>query len=149
VRDGRSLSSAGTREDQWLEDFLQGAREEVRAPHGFARKVMDAVYRESLAARPDPGRTAPRRSSLAESVRAYRPTVARMYRTLGFAFMLTAAVLAASLLVPHGAYSMLIGGGADAALGAGPSAVVQRTLAGAGHAVQSALGEQLIGGNQQ
>jgi hypothetical protein len=72
-----------------------------------------------------------------------------MYCRLGLSFMLTAAVLAASLLVPHGAYSMLIGGGSDAALGAGPSAAVQNVLAGAGHTVQGALGEQQIGGNQE
>jgi hypothetical protein len=149
VRVGTAAFTAGAREDQWLEDLLQGTRKEIRAPRGFAGKVMDAVYRESLAARALPRRMGLRGSSLAEAVRSHRPTVARMYRRVGLSFMLTAAVLAASLLVPHGAYSTLIGGGPDAALGAGPSAAVQRTLAGAGHAVQSALGEQLIGGSQQ
>jgi hypothetical protein len=149
MRKSTSVSPAGAREDRWLEDLLRRSSQEVRAPGGFARKVMDAVYRESLSARALPDRTAERRQgSLVESIRAYRPSAARLYRRVGLSFMLTAAVLAASLLVPHGAYSTLIGGGPDAALGAGPSAAVQRTLAGAGHAVQSALGEQLIGGNQ-
>ena len=60
--------------------------------------------------------------------------------------MVTAAVLAVSLLVPHGAYPTLVGAGTDeAALGAGPSAVVQQALSGAGEAVQGALGEKQIG----
>ncbi len=117
--------------DKWLEKYLEGARVEVRAPHGFTQRVMEAVHRESLA------------------IRTTRPTVSRMYRSLGLSFMLAAAVLAASLLVPHGAYPTLIGSGADAALGAGPSATVQNALLGAGRAVQGALGEAHIGGNQE
>ena len=60
--------------------------------------------------------------------------------------MLTAAVLAVSLLIPNGAYSTLISAGrAEAALGHGPSAMVQDALTGAGEAVQGALGEKQIG----
>jgi len=147
MREPQSVPGQGAREDRWVETLLDGSRETVRAPQGFARKVMDAVYRESLAGR-SPG-VAARGALLAAAVGASRPTVARMYCRLGLSFMLTAAVLAASLLVPHGAYSMLIGGGSDAALGAGPSAAVQNVLAGAGHTVQGALGEQQIGGNQE
>lgn len=149
MRDRESIPVTGTREDRWLEELLQGAAETVHAPHGFARRVMDGVYRESLAARALPVRPASRGHILAGAVRSSRPTVARMYRRLGLSFMFTAAVLAASLLVPHGAYPTLIGGGSDSALGAGPSHAVQRALVGAGHAVQGALGEQLIGGNQE
>jgi len=60
--------------------------------------------------------------------------------------MVTAVVLAVSLLFPHGAYTTLVGGGtSEAALGAGPSAVVQQALSGAGQAVQGALGQKQIG----
>ena len=148
MRDRESMPVTGTREDRWLEEYLQGAAETVHAPRGFARKVMDAVYRESLAGRAQAVRPASRGHIPAGAVRASQPTVARMYRRLGLSFMFTAAVLAASLLVPHGAYPTLIGG-SDSALGAGPSNVVQRALLGAGHAVQGALGEQLIGGKQE
>jgi hypothetical protein len=72
-----------------------------------------------------------------------------MYRRIGLSFMLTAAVLAASLLVPHGAYMMLIGGGVEAAFGNGPSEAVQNALLDAGNVVQGALGESHIGGDQE
>jgi hypothetical protein len=147
MRSPQSVPAHGAREDRWVDALLEGARETVRAPRGFAQKVMDAVYRESLAGR-SPAEAA-RGISLAAAARASRPMVSRMYRRLGLSFMLTAAVLAASLLVPHGAYSTLIGGGSDTALGAGPSAAVQNVLVGARHAVQGALGEQQIGGNQE
>jgi hypothetical protein len=118
-------------QDHQLEKYLGVATDAVRAPHGFTQRVMEAVYRESLA------------------VPTSRLTVSRMYRRLGLSFMLTAAVLAASLLVPHGAYPTLISSGADAALGVGSAATVQNALLGAGHAVQGALGEAHIGGNQE
>ncbi len=76
-------------------------------------------------------------------------TIARTYKRIGLSFVLTAAVLAASLLVPHGAYPMLLGGSGEPALGAGPSHTVQNVLLGAGRAVQGALGESHIGGDQQ
>jgi len=117
--------------DQWLRKHLEAAGDIVRAPRGFTEKVMKAVFRESLA------------------VRVSRPMVSPLYRRLGLSFMLTAAVLAASLLVPRGAYPTLISSGADAPLGTGLSAAVQSALLGAGHAVQGALGEFHIGGNKE
>ena len=149
MRAPQSVPGPGARGDRWVEALLEGAREDVHAPSGFARKVMDAVYRESLAGRASPAGAAGRRAVVTAAVRMSRPTVARMYRRLGLSFILTAAVLAASLLVPHGTYSTLIGSGFNAALGTGPSATVQNVLVDAGHAVQGALGEQQIGGNQE
>jgi hypothetical protein len=138
VRVPRTGNGPGAPEDRWLEAYLDRTGENVRAPHGFTHKVMDAVYREALAGRPFPEGTA-----------VSQPSVSRMYRRLGVSFMLTAAVLAVSLLIPHGAYTTLIRSGSNDALGAGPSAAVHSALIGAGHAVQGALGEQQIGGNQE
>jgi len=151
VKNPRAQHGSTAQADQWLEKHLESARDEVRAPYGFAHKVMDAVYRESLAERSLATQAASRGKLRAQAVRASpRPTVSRMYRRLGLSFVLTAAVLTVSLLIPHGAYPMLINsGGADTALGAGPSAAVQNALSGAAQAVQGALGEQQIGGNQQ
>ena len=120
--------------DPWMERLLEGTRGTVRAPRGFAHRVMDVVYKESLAAgrRPAPRRTA-----------------SRLYRRLAWSFMLTAAVLAVSLLIPNGAYPTLVSTGrAEAGLGHGPSAMVQHALTGAGEAVQGALGEKQIRSNE-
>jgi hypothetical protein len=165
MRVPRAGDGPGTPGDRWLEAYLDGARENVRAPHGFTQKVMDAVYREALAGRSLPAGAAhvrgfpagpaPAAVAVRQGIRALagslagRPTVSRMYRRLGVSFMLTAAVLAVSLLLPHGGYPTLIRSGSNDALGAGPSAAVQSALIGAGHAVQGALGEQQIGGNQE
>ena len=132
----RPLHPRGARDEKRLEGYLDGVGGGVRAPRGFAGRVMNAVYRESLAARP-------------LSVRVSQPMASRLYRRIGLSLALTAAVLAASLLVPHGAYPMLLGGGREAALGAGPSDAVRSALRGAGDAVQGVLGEQQIGGNQK
>jgi hypothetical protein len=135
-------------EDRRLDAYIEGARQDVRAPRGFAQGVMNAVYREALAGRSLPGGAEAARVR-AEGV-VERATVSRMYRRLGVSFMLTAAVLAVSLLIPRGAYTSLIGsGGPNDALGSAPSAAVRGALTGAGHAVQGALGEQQIGGNQE
>jgi hypothetical protein len=156
MRIPRAGNGTGAQGDQWLETYLDGTREDVRAPHGFAQRVMDAVYREALAGRSLPAGIVPSGIAARRGIRelagsmAARPTVSRMYRRLGVSFMLTAAVLAVSLLIPHGGYPTLIrSGSANEALGAGPSAAVQSALIGAGHAVQGALGEQQIGGNQE
>jgi hypothetical protein len=149
MRNPESRTRESAQEDRWLERLLETSRGTARAPHGFALKVMDAVYKESLAGRSTRSFPSARATRFADAARAAGPTVGRMYRRLGLSFMLTAAILAASLFVPHGAYTSLVGGGTDAALGPGPSAAVQNALVGAGHAVQGALGEQLIGGNQE
>ncbi len=114
----------------------------IKAPRGFADRVMEAVYREALAGG---AREAP------EGVPAPRAParIARMYRRLGLSFMLTAVVLAASLLVPRLAYpTLLTAGGSRPVLG-GSSATVQGALEGAGRAVQGILGEHQIGGNER
>ncbi|MGA2379915.1 MAG: hypothetical protein ABSG85_11475 [Spirochaetia bacterium] len=154
MRKPRTGHGQGAWDDQRLETYLDGVRENARAPHGFAQRVMNAVYRESLAARPLPaaalpGRAAAPGTTFGHTVSRSHPTASRMYRRIGLSFLLTAAVLAASLLVPHGAYPMLIGSGVEAVLGAGPSEAVQNALLGAGHAVQGALGESHIGGDQE
>ena len=116
-------------------------RSRVQVDDGFADRVMDAVYRESLAGRS--------RTPEAAGPRVWpRAAVSRLYRRLGWSFMLTAAVLAASLLIPHGAYPTLIGT-AGAALESGPAATVQGALMEAGDLVQGALGVQRIGGRNE
>lgn len=127
--------------DQRLEAILERTRDNVRAPRGFAARVMDAVYKEALAGT---SHHAPSREPGRE------PASSRLYRRVGWSLMVTAAVLAVSLLVPHGAYPTLVGAGSgEAALGAGPSAVVRHALSGAGQAVQGALGEKQIGGSNE
>ena len=59
------------------------------APKGFRRRVMDEVYRLSLADRP------PREDADRESRRG------KFYRRLAFSFMVSAALLAVSLIVPR------------------------------------------------
>ncbi len=154
MRKPRTGHRQDARDEQWLERYLQGARDNVRAPQGFVLRVMNAVSRESLAARSLPahalpGRAAAREGILERAAGRSRPLESRMYRRIGLSFMLTAVVLAASLLVPHGAYQGLLGSGVEAALGAGPSDAVQNALLGAGHVVQGALGESHIGGDQE
>ncbi len=123
-------------DDGWLRERLDRAAGPVRAPRGFAQRVMNAVYRDALAGVP-----AGEPSAVPVPSR-----VSRLYRRLALSFMLTAAVLLGSLLVPRGAYPTLIGSSAGTALGAGPSTVVQSALVGAADAVQGALGQRLIGG---
>jgi hypothetical protein len=125
-------------DEEWLQEQLLRAAEEVRAPRGFADRVMSAVYREALAG-----------PSARPAAQGASATVSRLYRRLALSFMISAAVLAVSLLVPRGAYPTLIGSAAGAALGAGPSTAVQSALTGAAGTVQSALGEKLIVGGQQ
>lgn len=132
----RRKSSGTARGEQWLQTRLDGIAGDVRAPRGFTDRVMSAVYREALSPR------------TAEAVTP--PTVLRLYRRIGLSFMLTAVVLAGSLLIPKGAYQTLIAPAeAGAALGSGTSAAVRSALAGAAMTVQGALGERLIGGGEQ
>ena len=78
-----------------------------------------------------------------------RARTARMYRRLGLSFMLTAAVLAASLLIPRAAYPTLIGARtADAGVGR-TRLPCRAPCTGADRAVRGILGEQQIGGNEQ
>jgi len=136
----RSLP-ATRRDDLWLRERLESAGEEVRAPRGFAQEVMSAVYREALTGARSPG-------PASQPLTAQAPAT-RLYRRLALSFVITAAVLTASLLVPRGAYPSLIGAAAGTALGPGPSTAVQSALSGAAVAVQGALGERVIVGGQQ
>ena len=102
----------------------------VRAPRGFADRVMDRVYRETLwkpAAAPISGSAAP--SDAAIGVRA------RGYRRLGLSVMLGAAAAAALLVVPR--VTPPATGGSWASDGG--SAFVERVLDGADGAVRGAL----------
>jgi anti-sigma factor RsiW len=121
-----------------------------RAPTGFAARVMDAVCREALAGGPRPS------ASESLEVRQARLPAQRIYRRLGLSFVLTAGVLAASLLVPRAAYPGLLGTGSAAAglsresgavvpRGFGP--VVQNALNGADSVVRGILREQANGGS--
>jgi len=93
----------------------------ARAPRGFADRVMDRVYRETLWRPAVPRRTAAEGS-------------ARGYRRLGLSVMLGAAALVALLVVPRG-----LAGAAGSGLAGGGSAVVERVLEGADGVVRGAL----------
>ncbi len=112
----------------------------LRAPRGFADSVMDAVYREALAG-PQAG---------AREERETRPLLtagsARTYRRLGLSFLLTAGVLAASLLVPRIAYPTLFGA-AETGLSRDSGAVVRGAMNGAETMVRDILREQENGGS--
>jgi hypothetical protein len=129
-------ASEAARGERWLQARLERITADVRAPRGFTDRVMSAVYREALS------------PQAAETTAS--PTVLRLYRRIGLSFMLTAAVLAGSLLVPKAAYPTLIAPAeSGAALGSGTTTAVQGALAGAAMTVQGALGERLIGGSGQ
>ena len=101
---------------------------------------METVYREALAGPP--------RGMAATAGAAGRPSPARAYRRLGISFMLTAGVLAVSLLVPRAAYPTLFGAqGSGVRLEEGGAAVVRVALDGADSAVRDILREQANGGN--
>jgi anti-sigma factor RsiW len=107
----------------------------IRAPLGFASRVMDAVYQEALAGAPGRVEKDGRLSAGAAP--------GRMYRRLGLSFLLTAGVLAASLLVPRVAYPSL----AESGLSRGSSVVVRSALDGAETAVRDILREHGNGGD--
>jgi anti-sigma factor RsiW len=101
----------------------------VRAPRGFADRVMDVVYRQALAG---PPRVAPD----------------RFYRKLGLSFVLTAGVLAVSLFIPRAAYSNLAGTGiAGAAFSRESTVAVKSALDGADNAVRGILRERVKEGS--
>jgi len=114
-----------------------------RAPPGFAARVMDAVYREALAGGPRPA---------GSETQVALPTrlPARIYRRLGLSFVLTAGVLAASLLIPRVAYPGLLGTGSGAsAFSREGSAAVKGALNWADSAVRGILREQANGGSER
>jgi anti-sigma factor RsiW len=102
----------------------------LRAPTGFHDRVMDAVYREAL--KGAPGERAPAARSTSSRLRTYR--------RLGLSFMLSAVVLAVSLVLPRGLYPSLIRPESVAAgLSRGAPSAVKDALNGAGRAVQGTL----------
>ena len=113
----------------------------MKAPSGFTERVMASVYREALGGA---------RSGASEAVEARgessRRAAARVYRRLGISFVLTAGILAVSLLVPRIAYPTLLGA-SGARIAQGSDMVVRGALTGADRAVRGALGEQGNGGN--
>ena len=100
----------------------------ARAPRGFTDRVMTAVYRQALVG-------AAERREEAAKVRA-----AATYRRLGISFVVTAGILAISLLVPRAAYTgLLTGRGGE--IGTGSNVMVRQVMTGAADAVQEVLGE--------
>jgi anti-sigma factor RsiW len=112
----------------------------VRAPRGFTERVMDAVYRQALAG---PAGAESTQAETAAPAPAARPAPSRMYRRLGLSFVLTAGVLAVSLLVPRLAYPTLVGrGGSTLHAEVVGGAAVKGALAGADNAVRGILRER-------
>jgi anti-sigma factor RsiW len=110
-----------------------------KAPPGFAVRVMDGVYRQALKGSPRP------EPSAGAHAPASRRAPAVVYRRLGLSFVLTAGVLAVSLLVPRVAYPSLLGA-PGAGISHGSDSVVRGALTGAGDLVRGALGEKTSGG---
>jgi anti-sigma factor RsiW len=101
----------------------------VRAPRGFADKVMDAVYRQGLSGTP-------------------RAVPDRFYRKLGLSFVLTSAVLAMSLFIPPAAYSALVGNGAaGTAFSRESTGLVKGALDGADNTVRAILRQRVREGS--
>jgi anti-sigma factor RsiW len=96
----------------------------VRIPHGFARRVMDGVYEQAL------------RAPRAEETDTAETT--RVYRRLGYSFMVTAGVLALTLTVPRLAYPRLVD---PTGVQSGGTTIVKGLMEGAAHSVRGALGE--------
>jgi len=120
----------------------------LRAPEGLLEGVMGAVYREALAGSRDgesrreaAGPEASRREAAvaAGSQAASWPAgLSRVYRRLGLCFMLSAAVLVASLVVPRAFYPLQPEAVRDCLAPQGAS-VVKEALSGAGRAVSGLL----------
>lgn len=131
----------------------------IQAPRGFTDAVMDAVYKEALAPRSRRSRTAGEstaaswglaRGREAPSMAGARPALGRMYRRLGFSFVVTAAVLAASLFIPRASYDTLLGvRESESGFVAGGSTAVQAVLQNADEAVMGILGEHRNGGSRR
>jgi hypothetical protein len=125
----------GRRDDEWLRQSLERAAGDIRAPGGFAERVMSQVYREALAPRAAPTAGAAGTAGMAPA------GARRMYRRLGLSFLLTAAVLGASLLVPRAAYTSLVAFGERPGVRGGSVETVKSALEGAGSTVRGILGE--------
>jgi len=114
--------------DELVERVLS-SEPSMRAPRGFAGRIMEAVYREAL-----------RGGQVAAQPGRMQRVPARIYRRLGLSFMLTAAVLTASVFIPRAAYPTLMGtGSAGAGISREGETIVRNALSGAGQAVRGAL----------
>jgi anti-sigma factor RsiW len=119
----------------------------LKAPRGFSDRVMAGVYRQALQGLPRPeaavaqGARGPRGHAEAAS----RGAAAKVYRRLGLSFLLTAGVLAVSLLVPRIAYPTLLGR-QGAVIDRESRSAVRGLLMEADSAVRGALGEPNTGG---
>jgi anti-sigma factor RsiW len=113
----------------------------LRAPRGFTDQVMNAVYKEAL-------RGGAARAAAPDPAASRQGAPARMYRRLGLSFVVTAGVLAVTLLIPGLAYNTLVGAG-DSSAGLGGAQIARDALNGADVVARGALGEQIIGGGGQ
>ena len=117
----------------------------LRAPSGFVEGVMGAVYREALAgSRAEPGSAAVAGSrGSARSGQPVEAGLSRVYRRLGFCFMLSAAALVACLIVPRAFYPLQPEAVA-ARLSSRETSLVKEAIGGADRAVSGVL--RSIGG---
>ena len=132
------------------------AEPEPRAPAGFEGRVMDAVYREALRgpALRGPGlgdtalgdAAAGRRTPSRTTLRAVSQG-SLAFRRLGFSLVVTALLLALSLLIPRVAYPGLVGPARTEMTEQG-SGIVKNTFEGAQRAVQGILREPAEAGSQ-
>jgi len=117
------------------------AEPEPRAPARFEDRVMEAVYREALRG-PALGGTASRGQPLGSAGQG-----SPAFRRLGFSLVVTALLLALSLLVPRGAYPNLVESARTEMTGQG-GGIVKNTLEAAQRAVQGILREPVDAGTQ-
>jgi anti-sigma factor RsiW len=114
----------------------------VRAPAGFAERVMARVYQQALREVP----LSADRARAGEQGVAAAARAARAYRRMGLSFLLTAGVLAVSLLIPRIAYPAIVGR-QGTQIAQGSESVVRGLLSGAEHTDRGALGESGTGGD--
>jgi len=99
------------------------------APEGLHRRVMDEVYRLAMAGYPH--------RAGADEKEAQR---GRFYRRLGLCFMLSAAILAVSLVIPRVSYPTIFAGTAVAAdLSSNGARIARITLIDADRVVRGTL----------
>ncbi len=99
------------------------------APAGFRRNVMEKVYRLGMAGYP---------SRAVETDKEARR--GGFYRRLGLCFMLSAAILAVTLVIPRASYPGILASKVVAAdLGSDRTSIVRMTLVGADRLVRGTL----------
>lgn len=106
----------------------------MHAPGSLVSRVMDEVHREGIVRRSNADRTG---------------AAAPLYRRLGYSFVVTAALLVASLFVPRLAYPNLLQSGLLAtSLGEGRPAAVAQLIQDAGQRFGAAIGRESESGNR-